>query len=757
MPHNHKTSIACPAVALLTAGLFSIATFSIQAQSVAPATPQQAYEWQSVPVRGGGFVPGIIMHPTAPGVRYCRTDMGGAYRWDDQQGEWKQLLDWLPLSEANLQGVESIAIDPQNPDHVMLACGTYTGTNGSILVSDDGCKTFRRTDVPFGMGGNEDGRGNGERLMIDPARPQVAYMGTRLDGLWKTEDNGLTWSRVASFPAPNAITVVYVGQDIYVASSVMNAASLFCSHDDGKTWQAVKNQPTRLLPTHMVLSPDQKLLLSYGDAPGPSRMQDGYVWSYDIINDKWQEITPFRPKDQEKLGFGYAAVSVDAQNPKHIIASTHSLWGKYGFGDDELFRTTDGGKSWTPIFKHGHEYDCTLAPYTAMAPLHWMFDIEIDPLNSDHAFITTGFGGWETFNLSAASQKKGKVIWSLLSNGIEETVPLDFYCPPTGARLLSGIGDYGGFTHDDITKVCDDSNNYPHFANTDGVTGAWKRPEIAVRVGEVFHGTPDQLPVSWSEDGGHTWKMCETVPETKSAHGHIAVSADGSSWIWTPSRKPAYRTTDQGKTWQPVQGLPVNMRTIADKENAKKFYAVDVVNRYLYVSEDGGVSFRQDSLLLNGQRPLRPGQRRMAMGRGDNRGGQDRVYATPGHEGDLWIPAYDGLYRLCLSEESGAKTSAMQNAEKSLNATAFSQVHTIYAFGFGKGLTPDYPSLYLIGVVNGQYGFYRSDDAAKSWTRINDDQHQYGLVLHIIGDMQEYGRVYVGTHGRGIITGQARK
>ena len=71
-------------------------------------------------------------------------------------------------------------------------------------------------------------------------------------------------------------------------------------------------------------------------------------------------------------------------------------------------------------------------------------------------------------------------------------------------------------------------------------------------------------------------------------------------------------------------------------------------------------------------------------------------------------------------------------------------------FGFGKAKPGnDYPAIYLIGVINGQYGFFRSDDAANSWVRINDDAHQYGLVLHICGDMQEYGRVYIGTHGRG--------
>lgn len=694
-------------------------------------------------------MPGIVMHPTAPGVRYCRTDMGGAYRWNDTLGEWQQLLDWLPLSEANLQGVESIAIDPADPQHVLLACGTYTGSDGAILVSHDGGQTMHRTDVPFGMGGNENGRGNGERMMFDPMHPGVAYMGTRQDGLWRTTDDGMTWQRVTSYPADNGIAVVFDGNSIYVAASLMNTPSLYCSHDQGENWQAVDGQPTRLMPTHMVLSTDHKLYLSYADSPGPSQQTDGYLYCHNLPDGSWNDITPYRPKGQDKTGFGYAAVAVDARNPQHLIASTHGLWGKYGMGGEELFRTTDGGRHWTPVFKHGYEYDCTLAPYTEMAPLHWMFDIEIDPLDSDHAMVTTGFGGWETFNLSAADQKRGIVRWSLLSKGIEETVPLELYCPPTGARLLSGIGDYGGFTHYDITQVCADSNSYPHFANTDGITGAWHNPDIAVRVGEVFHGKPDELPISWSEDGGRTWQMCPTIPENNARHGHIAVSADGGTWIWTPNRQLPYRTTDHGQSWKACQGLPTNMRTIADKENPERFYAVDVVGRRLYVSEDAGQTFRSDSLLLNGRRPHR-GQLPMRMNRGDNRGGQDRVYATPGHEGDLWIPAYDGLYHLQL--EAPAATSPTTNSICH-RPKAFSQVRTIYAFGFGKGLTEDYPSLYLIGVVNGQYGFYRSDDRAQSWIRINDDAHQYGLVLHIIGDMQEYGRCYIGTHGRGIITG----
>ena len=146
------------------------------AQDISPVN-SVSYEWKSVPIVGGGFVDGIVFHPEASGVRYCRTDMGGAYRWDAASNQWTPLLDWISLDESNLQGVESIAIDPQNPQNVYIACGTYTSSsNGAILCSYDGGRTFARVDVPFTMGGNENGRGNGERMMVDPQNGNIIYM-----------------------------------------------------------------------------------------------------------------------------------------------------------------------------------------------------------------------------------------------------------------------------------------------------------------------------------------------------------------------------------------------------------------------------------------------------------------------------------------------------------------------------------------------------------------------------------------------------
>ena len=73
--------------------------------------------------------------------------------------------------------------------------------------------------------------------------------------------------------------------------------------------------------------------------------------------------------------------------------------------------------------------------------------------------------------------------------------------------------------------------------------------------------------------------------------------------------------------------------------------------------------------------------------------------------------------------------------------------------GLGKAKDKDsYQSLYTNSKINGKYGIYRSDDKGATWIRINDDKHQFGAANSTItGDPRIYGRVYLGTNGRGII------
>ena len=111
--------------ALAGAALVPIAAATVLGQTPARMRTQ-AYRWKNVQIVGAGFVSGIVFHPTAPGVRYARTDIGGAYRWSEPARRWEPLLDWVSYDDRNLMGVESIALDPSDPNRVYMALGTYT-------------------------------------------------------------------------------------------------------------------------------------------------------------------------------------------------------------------------------------------------------------------------------------------------------------------------------------------------------------------------------------------------------------------------------------------------------------------------------------------------------------------------------------------------------------------------------------------------------------------------------------------------------
>lgn len=183
----------------------------------------QAHRWRTAAIGGTGFVTGLLFHPAVRGLAYARTDIGGAYRWDDRQARWIPLTDQVGWDDWNLLGVEALAVDPAHPDRLYLALGTYAQSwagPGAVLRSEDRGTTWARTDLTVRLGANEDGRGAGERLLVDPRDSEQLWLGTRHDGLLRSTDRGATWA-AADFPAaPSAsgqgITfLVAAGRTVY--------------------------------------------------------------------------------------------------------------------------------------------------------------------------------------------------------------------------------------------------------------------------------------------------------------------------------------------------------------------------------------------------------------------------------------------------------------------------------------------------------------------------------------------------------------
>ena len=554
------------------------------------------YVWRNVAMGGGGFVDGIVFHPTAKDLMYARTDVGGAYRWEAKDRQWVSLNDWLSPTQNNYTGIESIGLDPANPDCVYLAAGTYSRSPAAILRSDDRGKTFQVIEVPFRMGGNEDGRSNGERLAVDPNDGAVLFFGSRREGLWRSADRGTTWQRVESFTDTGTVIPPAVPANASAASPRRNVAagivsvvfdpasgkrgaptqviyaavssagpSLYRSADAGTSWQPVPGQPVGLLPSHLIRAADGRLYLTYGSVPGPNGVGDGALWKYDPKAGEWANISPEKPTEGQRLGWGYGAVSVDARLPASVVVTTIDRWGP----KDEVFRSTDGGVTWKGILTANGRLDHSFAPYTASRTPHWLGTVAVDPIDSNRILFGTGYGIWCSTDATVADTG-GRVTWVFLNRGLEETVPLALISPPAGAHLISGVGDIDGFRHDDldVSPAAGTFAGPPRFASTRDLAFAGGKPETLVRIGnsgsrdvEVSHG-------AISADGGKTWQaFAGDPPGGGSGQGNLALSADGRIIVWALPRGATYVTTDRGATWRQCQGLANGARVIADPVN----------------------------------------------------------------------------------------------------------------------------------------------------------------------------------------------
>ncbi|MFJ2756873.1 carbohydrate-binding protein [Nocardioides sp. NPDC087217] len=690
-------------------------TANQQQNLVKSAQPQAAasgpYKWKNAQVVGGGYVTGLVFNQREKGLLYARTDMGGAYRWNAAAERWVPLTDWLGEKDWNLLGIDSIATDPVAPKRLYLMAGTYTNDwagNGAILRSTDRGRTFKRTDLPFKVGANEHGRGTGERLVVDPANHGTLLLGSRKNGLWRSTDYGVTWRQVSSFPIKNGassgagISFVTYGKagskTIYVGVGD-SSTSLYRSTDSGRTWQAVTGQPTGQMPQHGVVSGDGSLYLTYSNSTGPMDATAGSVWKYTPKGGAWKNISP------SQGSYGFSGLAVDPRKPSTVMVTTLDRW----WPEDEIYRSTDGGGHWKALADKSKR-SASGAPYVGTHTGHWMTALAIDPFNSGHVLYGTGNGIWRSKDANA-SDSGGTSHWTVGARGLEETSLLDAIAPPGGATVITAMGDQGGFRHGSLTKVPSGRLSNPMMTNSTDIDFAQSKPSTMVRVG---HGGDQDG--AYSTDGGSTWNGFKAEPVADANDGRVALAADGSTIVWTEAGQAPYRSTDKGSSWSRVSGLGTDAVVVADRSSAKTFYSLS--GGTLYASTDGGATFTARATNLP----------------------SGRLTAVPGVSGDLWI--------------AGSDKGLLHSTDGGRNFSTLKSVQSASALGFGKAKPgTGYQALYLIGTVEDVTGVFRSTDEGATWLRVNDKAHQWGAIGSvgvITGDPDTYGRVYIGTNGRGL-------
>jgi hypothetical protein len=693
-----------------------------------PPLSAQAYRWRNVEIGGGGFVTGTIFHPTEPGLVYSRTDVGGIYRLDNKTQRWIPLNDQIGGLNNEFQhlGVLSIGLDPGDSNRVYIATGQYGGAESWKLAS----RIYRSTDrgntwLPhvtpgFKMSGNGEGRGTGERMAVDPANGANILVGTSDSGIWRSSDHGESWTRLKQFIPTDLNFVLYASSKhanpgpnhrIYAGANDLTGQSFWLSDDNGNTWSQVPNHPGQtagkeMMPLQGSFDAAGAFYTTWGDAAGPGKSATDFgVWKLSADATTWTPIPP--PKGQ---GF-FAGIGADARVPGHVVVSTLNRW----WPGDEVYRSTDGGLTWTAALRNASRSNGN-SPWSSAANPHWITDIDIDPFQSERAIFNTGFGLFQTTNLTTDGSSR---LWTFFNDGLEELVPLGLLSPTAGPPLVSVTGDYTGFRHDDLDRSPHRGRHTPANGSNAKIAGSPLAPEKMIR--------QNSKATYFSKDAAATWQTFPTEPTTvANGHGTAVLSADGQRILWCPTNSPAYQSADSGATWNLSNGtsLGTTLIPIADSMNGKWFYLWDNKTKTLLRSTDGGLNFANT-----------------ASGPITDHFDGAVFRSVPEISGHLWVAAGgNGLHK---SANSGS------------TFTKFANVTAAYRIAFGHpapGAT--HPAAFLWGTISGVTGFFRSDNAGASWVRINDDRHQFGYQNDLAGDPRVYGRVYLATSGRGVVIGE---
>ncbi|MEX0267595.1 WD40/YVTN/BNR-like repeat-containing protein [Leptolyngbyaceae cyanobacterium UHCC 1019] len=737
---NIQLSSGCSLSSLPTTTQFNPALVSSEATS---RVQSGSYTWNNVAIAGMGFVTGLVIHPKERDLIYTRTDVGGVYRWNAATSSWVQLMD----KQRDRYNIESIALDPSNPNVIYAATGAYTrDANGDVLKSINRGATWTLTNLRTSagarlrMGGNEEWRWAGERLAVDPNNSQIVYFGSRLDGLYRSDDGAKSWQPVESFPSKGTQGgIAFVVFDprsrqgdrsSKTGSQVLYAGvmgqGVYRSEDGGKTWSLLADGPdSSQNPQQAMIAADGTVYITFFTTPSNPQ---GSVWKYQA--GIWAQITP-------QSGKNYSAIAGYAQDPKTVMVAT------YPFTPEGLYRSTDGGTQWQSIkpnveavkwWPKWHLYTLTGG-------------LAINPYQPKQVWLTTGFGVMRTDDITTSASQ-----WCTYMNNLEELVVFVVKSPPVAgeSHLFSGVADMQGFRHESLSSIPSQTYDNGKFSDTTGIDFSEADPKIIVRVGS-FPGKggreDSQGQGAYSSNNGQTWDSFINLP-VGAANGKVAVSAtlqaNGKPIIvWAPQGDVfPQRSLDGGKTWLSMQNAPnqttaqlwfSNQPIASDRVDGELFYLYKYSDR-----PNQGAFYRSTNSGATWQKTV-TGLPNFYL---------HSVKAVPGMRGEVWLSIHNN--RLYRSSDAG------------LSFTKLAQIQQANEVAFGKP-APGHqnPSTFVYGTINGVEGLFRSDDAtmlpgdaAKAkWIKISSDQQRLSNINFLEGDRLIFGRVYLGTGGRGILYG----
>jgi photosystem II stability/assembly factor-like uncharacterized protein len=266
----------------------------------------------------------------------------GIYKLDRAAGRWTHLP-----SPMDGMLVTALAFSPHDPT-VVLA-----GTQPAALFrSDDGGRVWRRLDTamkPYATIGFQGGVAAGAtvkhwtrvtQILFDPEDASALLAGVEIDGAWRSTDGGERWERVSKgLVSADIHGFGMVGKKLFATSD----SGLHESRDGGASWELQPLSSKWQYVRSLVERPDGKgvAFLTNGDgAPGTT----GRLWRSRDDGAHWEDAGLPAPVESSVY-----FLAVNPADPMLVFAAATL---------GQLYRSTDGGESWTALRRRLSEIRC---------------------------------------------------------------------------------------------------------------------------------------------------------------------------------------------------------------------------------------------------------------------------------------------------------------------------------------------------------------------------------------------------------------
>jgi photosystem II stability/assembly factor-like uncharacterized protein len=482
----------------------------------------------------------LVVNPVDPNVLYTVTSRG-VFKSKNAGTRWRHATGGL-----RGVGVFTLILDPVNPETVYAVAnqqGVYKSINGGR----------RWLAVNSGIAGQYV-----QDLAVDPATPTNVYVAT-FSGIFKSTDAGATWVPSSSGLSQLGTTAVAIDPTAPLVVYAATAAGVFRSPDGGANWSQVS--VSGLSGQYI-----SRLVLDSSNPPVLYALEDGVVKSVDGGVTWTLSMAGFRSVFANALAFDPAApatVYTASQIGNNAFTTTDggTSWsatpvtgsglfvlprvlatdpsngmtvyagGETGEGDPPVFKSTDGGASWSPS---GTGITSEIAQV-----------LLIDPTSPSTIYAATYDGG-------VFKSTDGGGLWTSLATSPQEIDIQTMVMDPVNTSTLY-LGTEGSGVH----KTTDGGVSWTQ--KIVGLTNPTDPFLVSLRnlaeeslaidpqnPATLFLGTLDGV-VFKTTDGADNWVKMTTLP---SFRPHLVVDPSDSSVVYAGTDGAGvFRSADGGVTW----------------------------------------------------------------------------------------------------------------------------------------------------------------------------------------------------------------